>query len=71
MNEQILKRLQDSLKMLSVCLEQMEEVGWLFKDIIGDLELECSKCNTASADQVPIARVQENQTKQNQDVKPQ
>jgi hypothetical protein len=42
MNEQLLKRLQDSLKMLSVCLEQLTEVGWLIHDIIEDLELEVS-----------------------------
>lgn len=40
MNEQVLKRLQDSMKMLAGCLEQLQEIGWLVHDIIEDLELE-------------------------------
>lgn len=40
MNEQILKRLQDALKTYLLVLEQMEQVQWLIKDIIEDLELE-------------------------------
>lgn len=40
MNEQILKRLQDTMKLYSVVLEQLEELQWLVKDIIEDLEEE-------------------------------
>lgn len=40
MNEQILKRFQDLLK-LQVCLfEQLEEIQWIIKDLIEDLEVE-------------------------------
>ena len=40
MNEQILKRLQDTMKLYSVVLEQLEELQWTVKDIIEDLELD-------------------------------
>lgn len=66
MNEQLLKRLQDSLKMLSVCLEQLTEVGWLIHDIIEDLELDVSKCNTAVLGIEGKSADQETQTKQDE-----
>lgn len=39
MNEQILKRLQDMLKLQSAILEQLSELGWITKDVIEDLVL--------------------------------
>jgi len=48
MNEQILKRLQDTMKMLSVVLEQLEQLLWLTKDIIEDLELELNPNKTVA-----------------------
>ena len=54
MNEQLIKRLQDSMKMLSACLEQLSEVGWLIHDIIEDLELELNPDKAiAGQDQAP------------------
>jgi len=43
MNEQILKRLQDILKIQSAIIEQLEELGWIMKDLIEDLVLDLSK----------------------------
>lgn len=40
MNEQIIKRLQDTMKLFSVVLEQLEQLQWLVKDIIEDLEVD-------------------------------
>jgi hypothetical protein len=42
LNEQILKRLQDALKLQVCVLEQLEELQWLLKDVIEDLVLEIS-----------------------------
>lgn len=39
-DEQILKRLQDMLRTTVLVLEQLEQLQWLTKDIIEDLELE-------------------------------
>ena len=37
--EQVLKRLQDMLKLQSALLEQLSELGWITKDVIEDLVL--------------------------------
>ena len=42
MNEQILKRLQDTMKLYSVVLEQLEQLQWTVKEILEDIELEIS-----------------------------
>jgi hypothetical protein len=39
-NEQIVKRLQDLLKLQLCVLEQLEQLEWLTKDLIEDLELD-------------------------------
>lgn len=43
MNEQILKRLQDILKIQSAIIEQLEQLGWMTKDLIEDLVLDLNK----------------------------
>lgn len=40
MSEQILKRLQDTMKMFMIVLEQLEQLQWTTKDLIEDLEEE-------------------------------
>jgi hypothetical protein len=37
--EQVLKRLQDCLRIQSAILEQSEELGWVLKDVLEDLVL--------------------------------
>lgn len=37
--EQVLKRLEDCLRVQSAILEQSEELGWILKDVLADLVL--------------------------------
>ena len=37
--EQVLKRLEDCLRIQSAILEQSEELGWVLKDVLEDLVL--------------------------------
>lgn len=56
MNEQILKRFQDILK-LQVCLfEQLEELQWVTKDLIEDLEAELHPIPNHGAKVVEISK---------------
>jgi hypothetical protein len=40
MNEQVLKRMEELLRMESMVIEQLEELSWLIKDVLNDLILE-------------------------------
>lgn len=42
MNEQALKRLQDTMRLFSTVLSQMEELLWVVKDVLEDLSHEDS-----------------------------
>jgi hypothetical protein len=53
MNDQILKRLQDMLKLQSAIIEQLETLAWLTKDIIEDLVIDLSKDMKDSSAQAP------------------
>jgi hypothetical protein len=55
MNEQILKRLQDTMKLFSVCIEQLEALCWSVHDIIEDLELELQAPKVIEASKGDVA----------------
>ena len=42
MNDQALKRLQDTMRLFSTVLSQMEELLWVVKDVLEDLSHEDS-----------------------------
>lgn len=37
MNDQVLKRMEELLRMESMVIEQLEELSWLIKDVLNDI----------------------------------
>lgn len=65
MTEAVAKRLQDAMRMFSICLEEMDGLMWLVKDILNDLvELESIKCNPVPAPAMANSADPGTQTKQ-------